>query len=108
MNKQLLQKLNSKKCNDSVVLAFLQCSCYIQNLVIRQKEPISQISVIPFSNLSNWHLVRFGGDAPSHLNYIAYCRPHFRYCYYFASHFRCCYYFFHTFAVVIISPEEKQ
>jgi len=38
-NKQLLQKLKSKKFNDLVILAFLECSCYsyIQNLVIRQK-----------------------------------------------------------------------
>jgi len=34
-NKQLLQKLKSKKFKDSVVLAFLECICYsyIQNLV---------------------------------------------------------------------------
>jgi len=36
-NKQLLQKLKSKNLNDSVVLAFLKCRCYIDNLVIRQK-----------------------------------------------------------------------
>jgi len=45
MNKYLflLQKLKSKKCNDAVVLAFLECSCYIQNLVIWQKEAVSQM-----------------------------------------------------------------
>jgi len=36
-NKQLLQKLKSKKFNDLVVLAFVECSRYIQNLTIRQK-----------------------------------------------------------------------
>jgi len=29
--------LKSNKFNYSVVLAFLECNCYIQNLVIRQK-----------------------------------------------------------------------
>jgi len=28
-NEQLLQMLKSKKFNDSVVLAFLECSCYM-------------------------------------------------------------------------------
>ena len=50
----ILQKLKRKKFNDSAVLAFFECSCYIQNLVIRQKEPVSQICVIPFSNFGNW------------------------------------------------------
>ena len=45
--------LKSKKFNDAVVLAFLQCGCYIQNLYIRQKEPASQICVVPFSNVGN-------------------------------------------------------
>jgi len=39
MNKQLLQKLKSNKCNDSVVLALLEYNYCIQNLVIQQKEP---------------------------------------------------------------------
>jgi len=52
-NEQLLQKLKRKKFNDSVVLAFLECSCYIQNFVIRQKEPVSQIRVVQFSNFGN-------------------------------------------------------
>jgi len=53
-NEQLLQNLKNKKFNDSLVLAFLECSCYIQNLVIRQKEPASEICVVPFSNFGNW------------------------------------------------------
>jgi len=57
-NEQLLQKLKRKKFNDSVVLAFLECSCYIQNFVIRQKEPVSQIRVVQFSNFGNW--ITFG------------------------------------------------
>jgi len=36
-NKQLLQR---KKFNDSLVLAFLNFSCYIQNLIISRKEPV--------------------------------------------------------------------
>jgi len=43
-NEQLLQKLKNKKFNDSVVLAFLECSCYIQTWVIRQKRRISIMS----------------------------------------------------------------
>jgi len=39
INEQLLQNLKSKKFNDSLVLAFEKFSCYIQNLVIRQKNP---------------------------------------------------------------------
>jgi len=42
-NKQLLQILKGKKFNDSVVLAFLECTCYIQNFIIRQKEPVSHM-----------------------------------------------------------------
>jgi len=42
-NIQLLQKLKSKKFNDLVVLAFLEGRCYIQSLVIWQKEPVSQL-----------------------------------------------------------------
>ena len=49
--KQLLQKLKSKKFNDSVVLAFLECTCYIQNLT---KISVSQICVVTFSNFGNW------------------------------------------------------
>jgi len=44
-NKQLLQKLKSKKFNDSVF--------YIQNLAIRQKEPVSEICAVTFSNFGN-------------------------------------------------------
>jgi len=50
--------LKSKKFNDSVVLVFLECCCSIQNLVIRQIEPVSQICVVPFSNFGNW--IAFG------------------------------------------------
>jgi len=39
-NKQFFQKLKSKKFNDSVILAFLECICYMHNLVIQQKEPV--------------------------------------------------------------------
>jgi len=35
INKQLLQQLKSKKFSDSVVLAFLECTCYSQNLAKR-------------------------------------------------------------------------
>jgi len=52
-NKQLLQNFKSKKFNDSLVLAFLKFSCYIQNLVIRQKEPVSQLCVQQFSDIGN-------------------------------------------------------
>ena len=34
-------------------LHFLELSCYIQNLVIRQKEPVSEICVVLFSNFGN-------------------------------------------------------
>jgi len=55
---------------------------------IWQKEPVSQICVVPFSNFGN--LITFGPLRIryffSHLNYIAHCRPHLRCCYYFASH----------------------
>jgi len=84
-NKQLLQLLKRKKFNDSVVLPFLECICYIQNLVIRQKELVSQICVVPFSNFGNW--ISFG-----------------------PLRIRCLFYIwtillitFHTFAVVVIS-----
>jgi len=36
----------------------LEFSCYIQNLVIRQKKPVSEICVGPFSNIGNW--ITFG------------------------------------------------
>jgi len=45
--------INSKKFNDLVILAFVECSCYIQYLVIRQKEPACQLSVTPYSNFGN-------------------------------------------------------
>jgi len=67
-NKQSLQKLKSRKCDDSVVLAFLGCSCYIQNLVIRQTESISQIYVVPFSKFSN--RITFGSLRIRYLIYI--------------------------------------
>ena len=57
-NKQLLQKLKIKKFNDSVVLTFMECSCYIQNFVIRQKELVSEICFVTFSNFGNW--ITFG------------------------------------------------
>ena len=40
--------------NDSVVLAFLECSCFFENLAIRQKEPVSQICAVSFCNFGNW------------------------------------------------------
>jgi len=52
-NKQLLQKLKSKKFNDSVVLAFMEFICYIQNFAIRRKEPVSKICTAPLSNFIN-------------------------------------------------------
>jgi len=86
-NKQVLQKLKSKKFNSSVVLAFMEFISYIQNLAIRQKEPLSQICVVSFSNFGNW--ITFGPLRIRCLFYIwttfaHYCR-HLR-CYYFASH----------------------
>jgi len=41
------------KFNDSAVLLVLECICYIQNMVIRQKELVSQMCVVLFSNFSN-------------------------------------------------------
>jgi len=52
-NKQLLQKLKSKKFNNSVILAFMEFICYIQKLAIWQKDTISEICVVPFSNFGN-------------------------------------------------------
>jgi len=40
------------------VLAFMEVICYIQNLAIRQNEPVSEICAIPFSNFGNW--ITFG------------------------------------------------
>jgi len=60
--------LKSKKFNDSVVLAFLECSSYIQNLVIRQKESVSQIRVVSSSNFGNW--ITFGPLRIRRLFYI--------------------------------------
>jgi len=84
-NEQLLQNLKSKKLNDSLVLVFLEFSCYIQNSIIRQKEPVSEICVVPFSNFVNW--ITFG-----------------------PLRIRCLFYIWtallitvHTFAVVVIS-----
>jgi len=58
-NKQLLQKLKSKEFNDSSVLAFMEYICCIQNLAIRQKESVSEICAVPFSNVViELHLVR--------------------------------------------------
>jgi len=58
-NKQtvIITEVKKQEINDSVVLAFLECSCYIQNLVTRQKEPVSQC-VVSFSNFGNW--ISFG------------------------------------------------
>jgi len=93
-SKQLLQKLKSKKFNDSVVLAFLECRCYIQNLVIRQKEPISQISVVPCSNFGKLNCIWSAAEEVPllHLDYIAHYRPYLGCCYYFASHKKICYF----------------
>jgi len=42
-------------------LAILECSCCIQNLVIRQKEPVPEICFAHFLTLSiELHLIRFG------------------------------------------------
>ena len=57
-NEQWLQNLKSKRLNDLLVLAFLEFRCYIQNLVIRQKEPASEICVVSLSNFGNW--ITFG------------------------------------------------
>jgi len=51
-NKQLLHKLKSKKFNDSVVLVFRKCICYIQNLANRtgisnMRRPRSRIHLGP-------------------------------------------------------------
>jgi len=49
----------SKKFNDSVVLAFLECSCY--SFRIRssgKKNPLSQMCVVSYSNFGNW--IAFG------------------------------------------------
>jgi len=48
-----LHKNIAKKFNDSLVVALLAFSYYIQNLVIRQKEPVSEICAVPFSNFDN-------------------------------------------------------
>jgi len=62
---------------------------------IWQKEPVSQICVVPFLPLAmELHLVRFGLGASFtfELAYIAHYRPHLRCCYYFASHKKICYF----------------
>jgi len=46
----VITEVKKQEINDSVVLAFLECICYIQNL---GKEPVSQICVVAFSNLGN-------------------------------------------------------
>jgi len=71
------------KFNDSVVLGFLECICYIQNLVFRQNEPVSQMCVAHFLTLTiELYLVRFGGSASFTFElYIAHYRPHLRCCY---------------------------
>jgi len=53
VSEQVVQNLKRKKFNDSLVLAFFEFSCYIRNLLIRQKEPVSEICVVPFSNFVN-------------------------------------------------------
>jgi len=83
----LLQKCEFKKLNDTFILVFLECICYIQILVIHKKGTVSQICVVPFSNFPNW--MTFGSlrEVPlSPLNCITHYRPHLRCCYYFASH----------------------
>jgi len=47
------KSLKAKEFNDLVVLAVLECSCCIQILVIVQKEPMSQICVVPLFKLDN-------------------------------------------------------
>ena len=61
-NEQLLQKLKSKKFNNSVVLAFMEFICCIQNLAIRQKEVVSEICAVPFSNFGNCHTFGLGAS----------------------------------------------
>jgi len=54
--------LKSRKFNASVVLAFLECSCCVQNWVIQQKEPVSQICIVSSHFLTlaiELHLARF-------------------------------------------------
>jgi len=90
-SKQLLQKLNSKKFNYSVVLAFLECSLAATAATFRiwssgKKNPY--LKFVPSHLLTlaiESHLVRFGLGASFTLNYNAHYRPHRRCCYYFAS-----------------------
>jgi len=69
--KQFLQKLKSKKFNDSVVLAFLEYSGYIQSLVSRQKESLFQICVNP-SGVAKWG--RGGGPPLAALLWGLHCK----------------------------------
>jgi len=41
------------KLNGLVVLAFLKFICYIKKSAIRQKQPVSHICVVAFSNFGN-------------------------------------------------------
>ena len=82
----VITEVKKQKFNDLMFLQFLVCICHIHNLVFRQKEPVSQICVVPFYNFGVW--ITFGPlriRCLLHLNYIAYYRPHLRCCYYFAS-----------------------
>jgi len=46
----VVTKVKKPEINDSVVLAFLECICYSQDLA---KKPVSQICIVPFSNFGN-------------------------------------------------------
>ena len=86
-NKQLLQKLKSKEFNDSVVLTFLECICYIQDLA--KKTYLKYVSVHFLALTIELHLVRFGLGAP------------------FTFELHSLLITVHTFAVVIISLHIK-
>jgi len=62
-------------------------------LKIWQREPVSQICVVSFSNFGNeLHLVRLGLGASFTFVLHCYYRPHLRCCCYFASHKKICYF----------------
>ena len=58
-NKQFLQEFKSKTFNDPVVLGFLECTCYIQNLAKRSRNSNS-CRPICLTLAIELHLVRFG------------------------------------------------
>ena len=90
INKLLLQKLKSNKFMTWLFLHFWNVSTKFR---IWQREPLSKIYVVPFSNFGNWityGLLRI--RCLLHLNYIAHYCPYLHCCYYFASHKKICYF----------------